>query len=250
MAEKKCGMSDIEGTKKKEKENLHKDHRSRMYNRVLESGFEHFEPHQVVEYLLFFPIPRVDTNLTAHRIINEFGGDLDRALNASHDELVRVNGVGGKTAEFFSLLRETDRLYVEDIEDGSERLKNRREILERLISFLKDEPEGTFCIMFFNNSVEPLDTVRYDRASFGFPEPDYKRIVKEAMDRGAASLATARKCSGKISFSGKERDAYRRLDYVLRRLDMCLVDHFAVTDADGKACFGQEYMDYEFFKEA
>ncbi len=241
-------MSEKEKTKKKE--NVHKDHRSRMHERFLNTGFEHFEPHQVLEYLLFFPIPRRDTNPTAHRLLNAFKGDFDRVLRAKPGALMKVEGVGERTAGFFSLLGIIDRKYRGGGEKDGAELKNRREVLERLIPFLRGEPDGTVCVMFFNNSVEPLDTVRYDGKRFGYPTPDYRLIVKDAMDRNAGSLATARKCGGRISFSAKERAAFRELDHLLRRLDMCLIDHFAVTDTDGEACFGQNALDLAFFTEA
>lgn len=221
-----------------------------MHERFLNTGFDHFEPHQVLEYILFFPVARRDTNPTAHRILNAFKGDLERVFTAKPAEMMKVEGVGEKTAQFFSLLRLIERRYLNDAEDGGERIRCRREIMERMITFLQGEPEGTGCVMFFNNSVEPLDTVRCDR-DFADPSgPDFRLIVKDAMNRNAGSVAVGRKTEGKIVFSAREREAFRNLDYALRRLDMCLVDYFAVDETGGEACFGQNELDLEFFTEA
>lgn len=52
---------------KKEKP-LHADHRARMQQRVRRDGLASLAAHEVLEYLLFFSIPRQDTNPIAHRL--------------------------------------------------------------------------------------------------------------------------------------------------------------------------------------
>ena len=52
---------------------MHEDHRQRMYNRFLSEGLDGFEPHQALELLLFFAIPRRDTNELSHKLIDHFG---------------------------------------------------------------------------------------------------------------------------------------------------------------------------------
>lgn len=52
---------------------MHTGHRKRLKNRFLEEGLDSFEPHQVLELLLFFSIPRRDTNEIAHKLLKKFG---------------------------------------------------------------------------------------------------------------------------------------------------------------------------------
>ena len=54
-------------------EDLHKNHRQRLKKRFLEKGIESFDDHNVLELLLFYAIPRKDTNEIGHRLINHFG---------------------------------------------------------------------------------------------------------------------------------------------------------------------------------
>ena len=49
---------------------MHDQHRKRMKERFLREGIEHFEPHNVLELLLFYSIPQKDTNETAHKLID------------------------------------------------------------------------------------------------------------------------------------------------------------------------------------
>ena len=74
---------------------IHDGHRQRLKNRFLTEGMDNFEPVQVLELLLFYCIPRVDTNPIAHRLI-EYFGSLHQVLEASPGELKKVPGIGPK----------------------------------------------------------------------------------------------------------------------------------------------------------
>ena len=43
-------------------QNPHKNHRQRMFDRYAQDGFSTFEDHEILEMLLFFSIPRRNTN--------------------------------------------------------------------------------------------------------------------------------------------------------------------------------------------
>ena len=54
------------------KKHSHAGHRERMRLRFQKSGLESFQPHEILELLLFYALPRVDTNPIAHDLIAEF----------------------------------------------------------------------------------------------------------------------------------------------------------------------------------
>ena len=74
------------------------NHRKRMKERFLREGIAHFEPHNVLELLLFYAIPQKDTNELAHTLINRFGS-LTGVFEASYAELMEVDGMTVKAAE-------------------------------------------------------------------------------------------------------------------------------------------------------
>ena len=69
-------------------DNIHAGHRSRMRQRFLETGFAGFPPHEVLEMLLYYGIPRRDTNPLAHKLLAEYGS-LHSVLCADPEELCR-----------------------------------------------------------------------------------------------------------------------------------------------------------------
>ena len=82
---------------------IHEGHRQRLKERYLREGLDHFEQHQVLELLLFYCVPRKDTNPIAHALLERFGS-LSQVLEAPLPELMRIPGMGQSSAAFFSLV--------------------------------------------------------------------------------------------------------------------------------------------------
>jgi DNA repair protein RadC len=90
-------------------ENLHAGHRKRMRASFRKQGLPS-EPHRQLELLLFWALPRTDTNKTAHRLINRFGSVKD-VLNADFSALEETEGVGEGAALFLKAVGDIAREY-------------------------------------------------------------------------------------------------------------------------------------------
>ena len=80
---------------------MHKGHRARLRQRFIKAGLEGFAPHEVLELLLTFAIPRRDTNPIAHALIRRFGS-LHGVFEAKYAELIKVEGIGEQAATLIS----------------------------------------------------------------------------------------------------------------------------------------------------
>jgi len=94
-------------------ENLHEEHRKRVRARYLKEGLDGFEDHQVLELLLFYSIPRRDTNELAHRMIEKFG-NLPTLFEADPADIQKRCGVSEKTAILISLIPSLARRYFKE----------------------------------------------------------------------------------------------------------------------------------------
>lgn len=68
-------------------------------------GLEALQPHEIIEFLLYYAIPRQDVNDLAHSLIDRFG-TVEAVLHAEIPELTRVEGMGRRTAEFLAWVGE------------------------------------------------------------------------------------------------------------------------------------------------
>lgn len=84
---------------------VHAGHRGRMRHRFLEEGLEGFQDHEVLEFLLFYAVPRRDVNHMAHTLLERFG-TLAGVLDASDEELQTIPGIGPRVAHFLKLIPE------------------------------------------------------------------------------------------------------------------------------------------------
>lgn len=117
--------------------NLHADHRQRVRSLVQAQGFDGMADHNLLEFLLFYAIPRRDTNELAHRLIAQFGS-LAQVLEAPPERLAQVEGVGERTALLLSAVFALHCRLARG--DGKEKV--RLETPEDLISFLRPRFHG------------------------------------------------------------------------------------------------------------
>lgn len=87
-----------------------------MKQKFLENGSSNYYPHQLLEMLLFYTIPRKDTNPAAHRLLERFD-DLDGVLSAEVDSLEGVEEIGPASACFIRAVGEICRRYSQASEE-------------------------------------------------------------------------------------------------------------------------------------
>ncbi len=101
----------------KKQDNPHQNHRARLRETFRKAGVEGMPDHNLLEFLLFYSIPRKDTNEIAHRLIKSFGS-LSGVFEASYEQLLEVEGVGESSALLISTVPAICRRYVEGKSKG------------------------------------------------------------------------------------------------------------------------------------
>ena len=72
---------------------IHDGHREKMRARFLAAGLDAFADHEALELLLYYAIPRRDTNPIAHTLMERYGS-LSAVLEAPAEDLRKVEGIG------------------------------------------------------------------------------------------------------------------------------------------------------------
>jgi DNA repair protein RadC len=86
-------------------DNSSSGHRVRARNRFLQSKFRGLMDYEVLELILFYSLPRVDTKLIAKQLLNKFGS-LIEVLHADNAELLKIDGIGESVVFQFKLLQD------------------------------------------------------------------------------------------------------------------------------------------------
>ena len=74
-----------------------------MRRRFAQTGLSGFADHEALELLLFYAIPRRDTNPLAHRLLERYGS-LEGVFTAPAEDLEKVEGMGGSAALLLRLV--------------------------------------------------------------------------------------------------------------------------------------------------
>ncbi len=167
----------------------HSGHRDRLRKKVLEYGIDVLESHEVLELLLFYAIPRRNTNGIAHQMMDEFH-TLPGVFEAAKDSLDKISGISEKTAFFFDYLRQFWEV-LEDPKRGKKAL--RLNTSERWIThFQKDLYQQTnqiILLAFLDQSCCLLGSqVIWEGKGSPFKkqETDYPSLMRRALMKNAA----------------------------------------------------------------
>lgn len=93
--------------------NFKDGHRQRLKKVFLDSNMESLTAEHYLELLLFYCIPRKDTQEISCKLIHHFG-TLAGVLDATFEDLLKVKGIGESTATLIKLIPNIARAYMVD----------------------------------------------------------------------------------------------------------------------------------------
>ncbi len=214
------------------KENIHGGHRQRLKNRFLEDGLKHFEDHQILELLLFYCIPRQDTNPIAHALLDHFGS-LAQVMEAPASELKKVPGVGDSVATFLALINAYYRHYDSRDNPNEIILDDLNKCGEFLKRFYRNRRNETVYMLCLDAKCKLLCYKEVGEGSVNSAAVPIRRIVEIALGANATSVILAHNHpSGLALPSPEDQLTTKQLAYALSAVDIILADHMVFADKD------------------
>lgn len=135
------------------KQNFHVGHRKRLTDKFLKNA-DALSEHELLEILLFYAIPRVNTNETAHRLISSFGS-LEKVFGASKQELMAVAGVGEKVAVEIMLVGSIFKVIAQKKKE-SLYIGNYYEFTNYLCDVFRNEKTEKFVLLLLKKNYEVI----------------------------------------------------------------------------------------------
>ncbi len=212
---------------------VHEGHRQRLRERFLKEGLDNFTDIQVLELLLFYCIPRQDTNVLAHALIDHFGG-LPQVLEASPEELEKVKGIGQNAALLLNLIPAAGRYYsVERAKCTELPLLTIEDCGRYLLPFFHGRSKETVFLLCLDAKCKVLCCRLIGEGSVNSANVPIRRVVEVALAANATSVVLAHNHpSGLALPSGEDVATTRRVAIALDAVGIELVDHLVVADED------------------
>ena len=202
---------------------LHDGHRARKKEQFRRQGLDGFADHEVLELLLYYAIPRKDTNEIAHRLLQKFDS-LQNVFSAPLEELSKVDGVGESAALFLTLLPQVQKRAMRS--GGKERVLNSvdkcgRYFLELLYQACLD------------GKGKLLSCKKLSQGSADCTALSVRQVVENALLSGASAVVLAHNHPSGVALpSESDRAVTLWVRDALKTMDIRLLDHIIVADND------------------
>ncbi len=210
---------------------IHDGHRKRLIKRAMDEGLDGFSQHNVLELLLFFAIPRRDTNEIAHALIKRFGS-LSGVFDAPMAELLNIDGIGENSAALIKLIPQLSRQYLTD-RDNDICLRSTEKAGNYLLSRYIGRREETVMLVSMDSKYRVLGTTVLHTGSINSTEVNIRKVVATALQYDAVNVIIAHNHPGGIALPSHEDIATtQRVKDALAAINVKLVDHIIIADND------------------
>lgn len=212
------------------KKNVHEKHRKRVRENVLKNGFKQLEDHQLLELLLFYSLPRGDTNELAHDLINEFDKSLASVFNATPSELMRVKGVGENSAIQLAAISELCDRIIKAAPPKRKTFKSNQDIISLIKKQFINVNTEKMLLLCFDSAMRAKSIDFIAEGDSARLTSELKNIVSKILEHDPVFVIIAHNHpQGSALPSGADIDATASLSVLLRKLDIVLSDHIIVN---------------------
>lgn len=211
---------------------IHSGHRQRMKNRFLNSGLDDFSPVQVLELLLFYCVPRKDTNEIAHRLLERFGS-VSQVLETSPEDLAKVEGVGLSAATFLSLIPAVSRYYSVDRSKRTAVLQTTEACGKYLLNYFVGQTNETVYLLCLNAGCKVLCCQQVGQGGINSAGVPIRKVVETAIAGNATTVVLAHNHPSGIAVpSNEDILTTKKIAAALDAVEITLADHIVVAEDD------------------
>ena len=222
---------------------IHDGHREKMRRRFLSGGLEQFADHEALELLLYYAIPRRDTNPIAHALIDRYGS-LSAVLAAPVEDLQKVEGIGESAAILLKLVpRLCAKARLADADRQELILNTASRAGAYLLERFYGEQNEVIYQLCLDRKGKLLACKKLGEGSIASAALDVRKLVENAILHSASSVVLAHNHpSGIASPSHEDYAATDRARNALETIGVALADHIIVADGDFGALAGGGYL--------
>lgn len=203
-----------------------------MKELFLKTGLDSFSPHAVLELLLYYAIPRRDTNPIAHELMRRFGS-LSGVFDAPMEELLKVDGVGKSAAVLLKMVTQLSRVYEENLDRGKKTVCDYDEAGKMFVKKFIGRQNEAVMLMLLDSRERILYCGVVSEGSVTAANIYIKTIVRLAVRYDAVYAILAHNHpSGECLPSKQDLDTTRWIFDALGTVEVRLIDHIIVGGND------------------
>ena len=211
---------------------VHEGHRERMRERFFRHGLETFNEIEALEMLLYYAIPRKDTNPLAHILLERFGS-LDYVLNASEEELCSVPGISKTTAALLMMVPQIMRLSEVSLANRNVDVSRAEDAVKFIIPHFRNRQNEILLMLCLDSQNRVTHTEVLNQGVVNYVTFDPRRVVETALKRHAVSVILAHNHPDGPALPSREDDSATSQVYrALSSVGISLYDHIIIAGED------------------
>ncbi len=208
----------------------HLGHRERMVEKLI-SNKGGLLDHELLEILLYFSIPRINTNDHAHKLLSAFGS-VEEVFNASFDSLMSIKGIGKKTATEIVLVGEIIKRAKE--ESKSKIQYNAFGVYKNeIIELFKDLSCEMSAVLLLDKNKRLITKLIYEsnrKEEVFIDVSDFAQAVSKNKPKFA--ILAHNHPSGVVNASSSDDEATTKINVLCTVHGVELLDHIIVANGD------------------
>ena len=211
---------------------MHDGHRQRMRRRFLETGLTGFDDLAILEFILFYAVPRQDTNPIAHALLDRYGS-LAGVLEAPVADLKQVEGIGDRAAILLTLFPAVARRHMMERTRYGEILDTTTKCGEYLLPRFFGERDEVVYLLCLDAKLMVLDCRLLFRGGVNTAGVSVRKIVEAALACNATAVVLAHNHTSGIAIpSAEDERTTAQLKTALDAMGIQLADHIIVAGDD------------------
>ena len=211
-------------------------HRKRVRGQLIRSGIASFADYQILEYLLFYGIPRKDTKAMAYELLGKFGS-FTGVLDASVSELMEVPGMTYNAAVLlFSLPQICARYEVKRL--SGRRIYSCKQLIPyvRSLSPMDKESLTVICLDENSNFLSSFDVTDVAKKESVLIRAE--DALTGAAAKGATQVVLAHNHpSGVSAPSHTDIESTKKMICLFQAAGVAVLDHVVVTPTGAFSIF-------------
>lgn len=202
-------------------------HRQRLKNRWQKVGLQGFEDHEILELLLSYALPRVDTKPLAKTMI-QASGSLDGVWRQNIERLMGFEGMGQHSAILLHLvgqLMSKPRQKLKGV-----RLTSPSDVGDYFLRILGSAPEEHMYLVLVDQKNSVIEVVECEHGIENRAQIYTKRILRTCLDHFATGVILIHNHpAGQPEFSQQDIKFTKHVQQALLAVEIRLLDHLLIT---------------------
>ncbi len=226
------------------KRNPHAGHRAKLKRRFIRQGLDDFEEHNILELILFFAIPRRDTNEIAHALLDRFGS-FSAVFEASIEELCSVAGIGENSAHLIKTYPAVAKRYYQDRFGENTRLPDYDRMGKNLVLQFAGAENEQVLALFYDSSFGFRGKTMLHEGNINSVSFSFRKVCDAALQYNAAYMILAHNHPRGIPIaSADDLSTTTRLKNFLNQINVILLDHFIIGEGNYTSIQENVYHDH------